>query len=288
MRVTLLAVGLWAGVSTVSQAQTCKPGKESNEADLFAHYSVPLAYSIGRGPSLQRPGTITFSLEGTYLPDPSDEIATPTTCRPGKGPENTGILPGFIRPRVEFALVHGTFIEVSWDPPIRVKGVKPNLWGFALGRSTLINHSTLLTGRIHALIGSIHAPFTCPESALDDPASECFDGKESDDKYAPNIFGVELGLGWALMGGRFRPYIGTGYNILHPRFQVNFTRADGSVDHQKVEVNMSRLVAMGGATFLFSERFSISSEVYSAPSDAVTGRVRLSYAWGKYANPAGR
>jgi hypothetical protein len=279
----ILALGVAFPALSVAQS-TCNPPKDSHEADLFAHQSVPLAFSIGRGPTLPRPGTITVSLEGTYLPDIDATTATPTFCRPGKGPENVNILFGFVRPRVEFALAHGGFVEVSWDPPIRVKGVKPNLWGFALGRSVPIGASTLFTGRLHALIGSVHGPFTCPESYLNDPASTCNGGSVSDDRYSPNIFGAELGLGWALSGGRFRPYIGAGYNILHPRFQVNHTDQTGTLDNQKIEVNLTRLALMGGATLALSPSFGISGEVYSQPSDAVTGRVRLSYQFGKYAH----
>jgi len=284
MRVSLLAFVLAAaaGLPARAESQTlCKPGKDSHEADLFAHFSVPLAFSTAQGPNLARPGTVFLSLEGTYLPKIDNATATPTTCRPGKGPENTDLLFGFPRPRLGFALPDGGLLEVSWVPPVRINGVKPNLWAFSLGRSVPIHRkgTMMLMGRLHAAFGSIRAPITCPKSSLSDAGSECFQAKrQSDDRFKPNIFGVELGLGWAMAGGRFRPYLGTGYNILHPRFQVNDIYSDGTVDHQRVEVNLSRVVLMGGATWSPSSFFSVSGEVYSAPSDAVTGRVRLSYA----------
>jgi len=34
--------------------------------------------------------------------------------------------------------------------------------------------------------------------------------------------------------GRFRPFVGTGANILHPRFQVNFTNLSGFTDNTRV------------------------------------------------------
>lgn len=285
MRASFVAAVLAVVFPAVAVAQTCEPSKDSHEADMFAHFSVPLAFSVAQGPRVARPGTVTISMEGTYLPDISDETATATVCRPGKGPENVNILFGFVRPRIAFALANGTYLEVSWVPPITIKGVKPNLWGFALGRTVPLGKSTLLTGRIHATIGSIYGPFTCPESSLDDPANvDCFGGQESNDRYQPNIYGGEITFGWNWGGGKFRPYLGGGYNILHPRFQVDHTDNTGFRDRTKIEVNLSRWALMGGATWNLSREFSLSGEVYSQPKDAVTGRVLLGYSIGKWAH----
>ena len=139
-------------------------------------------------------------------------------------------------------------------------------------------HGTQLMGRLHATIGSVRAPFTCPDEALQDPGSECYQGTRSDDSYKPNIWGAELAVGWPLAGGHFRPYLGGGFNLLRPRFQVNFRNVAGTLDRRKVEVNLTRVVFFGGATWAPSNEFSLSGEIYSAPQDAVTGRVRLSYA----------
>ena len=49
MRVLFVTAVLAAGLSGVSAAQTCEPSKDSHEADLFAHYSVPLAFSVAQG-----------------------------------------------------------------------------------------------------------------------------------------------------------------------------------------------------------------------------------------------
>ena len=173
MRVLFATAVLVAGLSGVAAGQTCEPAKDSHEADLFAHFSVPLAFSVAQGPRVARPGTVTISLEGTYLPDVSDETATPTTCRPGKGPENVNLVPGFVRPRLAFALANGTYLEISWVPPITINDVKPNLWGFALGRTVPIGKSTLPADS-HATIGSIYAPFVCSSLTWTTPPTDCF------------------------------------------------------------------------------------------------------------------
>lgn len=281
MRVVPLTLALSLSAMPLLAQGNCFPSTSSNEADLFAHFSVPLAFSPAQAPWAYLPGTIQLGIEGALLPDASDEIATPTTCRPGKGPENVNILPGLIRPRVAFALTDGILLEVSWIPPVRVNGVKANLWGFAVSRTVPINpKGGTFFGRVHTTIGSIRAPYTCPDEALQDPLSECFQGTRSDDRYSPNIFGIEMGFGFPLIGGKLRTYVGGGYNILHPRFQVNFTNAVDSTDRRKVEVNLSRWVVFGGVTLAASRSLSLSGEVYSSPADVVTARARVSLLFG--------
>jgi hypothetical protein len=277
----LLALTAAFAASPLSAQGNCFPDKDSREAKLFAHFSAPLAFGPGQAPWIYRPASVHLSLEGTLLPDASDRIATPTTCRPGKEAENVNILPGFVRPRVAYSLPHGVLLEASWVPPIRVDGVKANLFGLALSRSVPFNRSgALLMGRVHATFGSIHAPITCPDESLDDAASECFQGTRSDDRLSPNIFGVELALGFPMARGRFRPYAGAGYNILHPRFQVHFRNSLGSLDNRKVEVNLSRIALFGGATLAMGRSFLISGEAYSTPSDLVTARARMTLVMG--------
>ena len=259
----------------------CFPSSSSNEADLFAHFSVPLAFSPAQSPWVYQPGTLLIGVEAALLPDASDEIATPSKCRPGQGPENVNILPGLIRPRIAFGLSDGMLLEVSWIPPVRVKGVKANLWSFAVSRTVPVNaKGGTFFGRLHATFGSLHAPFTCDDAALQDPLSECFQGTRSDDRYSPNIYGVELGFGFPMAGGRLRPYLGGGYNIMHPRFQVNFTNSVGDTDRRKVEVNLHRWVVFGGVTLAATRTLSLSGEVYSAPSDLVTARARINLLFG--------
>lgn len=276
MRALPLTLGALLVAGSLSAQATCFPDTDSREADLFGHFSVPLAFSAAQAPWVYRPGSIQIGVEGTYLPDASDRIATPTTCRPGKGPENVNLLSAFPRPRIGFVLGDGVVLEASWVPPVRINGVRPNLWSFALSRTVPVDRrGTMFTGRAHTTLGNLKAPITCPESAVKDAGNvNCFGGEVSDDRYSPNIFGVELALGFALSQGRIRPYIGSGYNILHPRFRVNFKDSGGVVDNQKVEVNLSRWVLFGGMTFAPVQGFTLSTEAYSAPSDLITGRVR--------------
>jgi hypothetical protein len=277
----------WLGIASLAlltlapaqrlAAQVCRPPASSNEAKTFAIFSVPLAFSPALAPEAQP--QFQVGLEGTYLPKVDRATATATICQPGKGPENTDLLFAVPRPRIELPLPLGLALEASWIPPVRLNGVKANLFGVSLAKSFPLA-SLVGSLRAHGTFGSIRAPITCAQAALADPGSECFNGTLSDDKYSPNIFGADLTLGRTMLGGRLRPYVGGGYNRLEPRFRVNFTNQFGNVDTTRVEVNLNRAVFFAGATWRVVNRLSATTEVYAAPADAVTVRLALRAAIG--------
>jgi hypothetical protein len=261
-----------------AQDGVCRPGTGSNEAKTLAILSVPVVFSPGAPPG--EPSGITLGIEAARVPGVDPAIATPTICRPGKGPENTGVLPALARPRIALPLSHGLALEASWIPPIRVNGVKANLIGLALTKS--VGHRDGLTAalRAHATFGSVHAPVTCDREELADPVSECFGGTVSDDRFSPNVMGLDLSVGWAMAGGRLRPYLGSGYNRLEPRFQVNFTNQFGDTDRTRVAVNLDRVAFFGGAAWQLTDRFAITGEIYAAAADAATGRLVIRRTFG--------
>lgn len=280
----------WAGLAVVgltvcglprglaAQYDECRPGASSNEAKTLALFSVPLAFSRGAAPG--GPSGVTLGLEAANVPPVDPTTATPTICRPGKGPENTDLLPGIARPRLGLSLPLGLALEASWIPPVRVHGVKANLIGLALAEQVALGEGVIAALRAHATFGSVRAPVTCDRDALGDPASECFQGTLSDDRLSPNILGLDASVGWSMAGGRLHPYLGTGYTRLQPRFQVNFTNQFGSTDRTEVEVNLNRLALFGGAGWQLSDRLAVTGEIYAVPADAVTGRVVIRQALG--------
>ena len=257
---------------------TCTPPADSHEAQMFAAYSVPLAYAFGEASGALPPGAVRLMLEGTYLPKIAEDLRTATFCRPGKGPENTHFLFAYPRPRMAVGLPAGFRFEASWIPPVRLNQVESNLVGLSLDRSIPIGSGGAeVVLRAHATLGLIRAPITCDEENLADPSSECFQGTKSDDHYHPNIFGAEAVYAWSLGQGKVHPFMGAGVNILHPRLQVNFTNSAGSTDSTRVEVNMTRGALLAGATWAAAGGFGLTGEIYGAPGDAVTGRVVASY-----------
>lgn len=255
----------------------CFPSDDSNEAKVFGIFGVPLAFGPAEAPATLGRWSPRFAIETSYIPNIDDETATPTVCRPGKGPENTDFATLLPRPRVSLGLPAGFAVEVSWVPPISVNGAKPNLFGFSVARNFAIGRAMLLGVRVHATAGKIEAPITCDEEALQDPVSECFNGTESEDRYKPNALGADITAGWSLGGGRVRPFMGTGINLLRPRFQVHFVNQFDQLDNRKVEVDLKRVALFAGATWFPTARLGITGQIYSAPADAVTGRLTISY-----------
>ena len=270
----LAALGCLLGAlprGLAAQYDACRPGAGSNEAKTLAIFAAPLAFSPGGPPG--HPAGLTLGLEAARVPTIDPAIATPTICRPGKGPENTDLLPAIGRPRIGVPLPFGLALEASWIPPLRVNGVKANLFGVALAKSVGRADGLVAAIRAHATFGTVHAPITCDRNATGDPTSECFQGAVSDDRYSPNIMGLDVSVGWAMAGGRLRPYVGSGYSRLEPRFHVNFTNQFGDTDTTEVEVGLNRIALFGGAAWQLSNRLAIAGEIYGATADAVTTRV---------------
>lgn len=260
------ALSLLLGTGQLAAQGDCFPSASSNEARTFALLSVPLAFS-GLGVPLEK--GIALGLEGVTIPQVAASLATPTTCRPGKGPENTNPLPALARLRLSAAL--GAWrLEVGWIPPVRLAGVRANLVGIGLGRRVAIGAGWLLMPRAHVLLGSLRAPITCDDDALADPTSECFGGTRSDDRWRPGIGGVEVAM--IRSSGVVRPHVGLGWSVLRPRFRVHFVNAQGEVDRRRISVDLSRVALFGGASAEYG-RLTFSGELYGTVGDGVAVRI---------------
>lgn len=273
-RAGLLVVAVSLIVARIAESQAdCFPPKDSREANTLAIFSVPLAFAAVGVPQAKA-GRVEIGLELSYLPNVDSATATPTICRPGKGPENTDLLFVAPRPRIAVGLGKGVALEASWTPPIRLNGVRANLFGLALSYGSRLASNTGFVVRAHGSFGRINAPITCPDEQLTNTLSECYQGTRSDDRYRPNVVGVETMVHWT---GRVQPYVGVGYNRLMPRFQVNFVNSQNSLDNRRVEVDLDRLAIFGGVRWQANQTWSLSGELYTAPSDAVTARAAIRF-----------
>ena len=284
MRLRILAIAaagaLSASAAVAQGGIVCRPGEDSNEAQVMAIRAVPLAFSPASAPRTLAQWRVEVGLEVAYLTDIDSATAVPTTCYPGKAADNVNVLSVLPRPRVLVGLPGGFTFEGSWVPPIRVSGVKPNLFGLAVSRPLPVaGGKGVVNPRLHATLGEVHAPVTCPEEYLDDPGSACFGGTESDDRYQPNQYGVDVALAWPL-GGGFTPYAGAGWEHIDPTFETNFTNAQGDLDDTRVAATLDRAVLFAGATWWADAGFSLTGEIWAAPADAATGRLTARYAFG--------
>jgi hypothetical protein len=239
----------------------------------MAIFAVPLAFSGSASPARIPPGRLHLGLEVSSVPNVDPATATPTFCRPDKGPENTDLLLAMPRPRAWLSLPAGFQVEASWAPPIRVAEVKANLFGLALSRATALpRNGAVLSIRVHGSFGVIKAPVTCNDPALQDATSICYQGTRSDDEFRPNVVGVEAAVGWQL-GRSVRPYLGAGYNHLAPRFRVNFTDQFGETDRRRVSADLDRGAIFAGLGWRATAALELNAELYAVPADAMTARV---------------
>ena len=279
MRIAAAAVALLLSAPVAAQTgATCRPPDDSNEALTLATMAVPVAFAPAGAPPGLAPWRVELGFEAASVPEVDSAEAVPTICRPGKGTENVNLLGVLPRPRVRLGLPGGLAFEGSWIPPVPVNDVEANLFGLSLARPVpVLDGRAVLSPRVHASFGRVEAPVTCPEEALDDPASECFGGTVSDDRWNPDQFGVDVALAWR--AGRVQPYLGGGWTHLAPTFQVHFTNSAGQLDDTKVEVTLDRLALFAGLTWAATPRLAVSGEAYGTPTDAASfrlaGRVAL-------------
>lgn len=270
----LVGAALAALPIAVARAQDdCFPATDSHEARTLAILSVPLAFSDGGG--TLDDGRWSAGIEVASLPDVPADLATPTTCRPGKGPENTNPIAGMARLRLGLTAA-GWHLSIGWIPPVSLQHVRANLVAFGVARTFDVGGGWRLAPRLHALVGALHAPVTCSDEAIADPTSECFGGTRSDDRWRPGIAGAELVA--SRPRGRVVPYAGVGYSLLRPRFRVSFTNALGETDRRRVTVDLERVALFAGLSYRAGP-WLVTTEGYGTLSDRLAGRLVVRHGW---------
>lgn len=262
-----------------AQQDLCLPGAASNEAQALAFYTLPVS---DVGPALRAPGgsRFTVGVEATAIPELSATLATPTTCRPGKGPENTDLLPVAGRLRAALRLGGGWSVGASWIPPVRLDGTRADVIGASVAWERALGPQWWLALSAFGSTGTIRAPITCDDRALQDPISECFQGTRSNDRFRPTNLGVQ-GTVAVQAAPRLRVLAGAGWSHLRPRFQVNFENRVGDIDSTRVEVNLNRLTAHAGVQLDAGTRWGLALLAVSQPSDLVTARLVVSRGVGR-------
>lgn len=273
-RFVLCTIGsLLVGVSHQALGQTCEPSTSSNEAKIFGNRSLALAAGRGAPVAADPAGTIRAGVEFVMLPHVSDATATPTTCRPGKGPENVNALPGVARASVSASLGAGITATLRWLPPVTLSGMRGNLLSVAAGYTRGVLPGVAFEARAYATFGNVTGPITCPDDAVRDPASECHNGTRSSDRFDPNIRGIDIAAGGRAHGAGLAWYGGAGYESLTPRFQVHFLNAAGFLDTTRVRVDLTRVTLFAGASWTPWSRTRLTGEVFATPDDGATVRV---------------
>jgi hypothetical protein len=273
-----------AGVAVPALRAQCRPGPNSNEAKLLAFYSVPIAFSTLEAPRRKSAWHLELQAELSPIPTADPALEHATECYTASSQQHSRLTSVFARPRLLLTLPLGLAIEASYIPPVRIGDAHPNLGGAAISETAPLSGfgpfgSSALMLRAHGTFGHVSGPITCAESSLQqtDPEAGCYGNRPSDDTFKPNMYGLEGVYGVSIRGGRIDLFAGSGVTWLKPRFEVGFTNLDGFTDNTRVEVDLTRVSVLGGATLHLPGSFALTGEVYSVPKDATTWRVAASY-----------
>ena len=272
--IPVVAVAL-ALAPAIAAAQ-CRPGEDSNEAKLLAHYSAPIAFTPQTGPGFAR-GHVVLGADLTYIPKPDPALERTGSCFDAK--KSTQLSPVFPRPRLSIGLPLGIGLEVGYLPPVRVASAKANLVSGAVSvvrpLLTVAGQPIVLGARVHATRGWVNGPITCGDEALQqsDPSAPCYGTKASNDTFRPNMWGIDGSVGRAFLDRRLDLYAGGGITWLAPLFRVGFTDATGFQDRARVEVDIRSLSAFGGATWHLAGIWSATAQIYSVPVDVTLFRL---------------
>ena len=120
--------------------------------------------------------------------------------------------PLFGRGKLKIGFYWDSVLELSYTPPLEIKGAKPNnLWGIALAKPIISNDSVNLGIRYYRLSGNAVADVTCSENTVNQPLytagnpSGCI--SVSKDRIDLGHQGFEILLASNHINKKFKPYI---------------------------------------------------------------------------------
>jgi len=232
--------------------------------------SVNLLTGFGSPPPAQ-PGTMDLGLEIDWVPTLSD--AERTVGFVGTKMEDLNKTSVFIRPWFTLGLPSKLSLTLTYLPPVEAFGVKPHLFGAAVGRPVYEATRWRLGLRGYGQFGTIQGDFTCDENTVaagSDPIRNPFDCEEvSEDKYRLRTIGLETSFAWRSdPSSKLEPYAGFAVNYLDADFEVN-ARYAGIIDRTALLTNGVTVSFSAGLAYSITERLSVSGEVFYSPLNVV-------------------
>lgn len=232
--------------------------------------SVNLLTGFG-APRAAQPGTMDLGLEIDWVPAVSD--AQRTVGFVGTKMEDLNKTSVFIRPLFRLGLPSKLSLTLTYLPPIEAFGVKPHLFGAAIGRPVHEATRWRVGLRGYGQFGTIQGDFTCDEDTVaagSDPIRNPFDCEEvSEDKYRLRSIGLEVSSAWRLdPSNKLEPYAGLAVNYLDTDFAVN-ARYAGLIDRTVLLTDGFTVSFTAGLAYALTDRLSLSGEVFYSPLSVV-------------------
>jgi hypothetical protein len=260
-----------AAAASLASGPEVPIGDGSNEAKLMGYYSAALSFTPLGTPEGR---LVEAGLDVSYLPPLSEEDRQVTFN--GSKLENTDFTSFLPRPRLRWRPADGWLVEGGYFPEREVFGVKPQQLYGAVAWKAARWRPVALWVRGHYLHADIHAPITCSEEAVADPANRvCFGGQVSEDRFRPETYGLDV-----LVSGPHW-YAGAGYRHEELQFDTHFVNVFGRLDDTVLLARLDRGSVFGGVTWDAWRGLRLSGEIYEAPQALLTARVAVGWGWGR-------
>lgn len=187
----------------------------------------------------------------------------------GTKEEDLNKSPIFGRPRLTFGLPGKFALTLSYVPPIRIFGVKPNLFAFALERPLYERNPWTVGMRLHGQIGSVEGAITCSgdvvKFAPGSPENLFGCEKKSADKLSQRYVGLELSGAYRIeqLGG-LTLYTAVSGNFLDTQVRVN-AQTFGILNRNRLKAKTWTFSASAGVAYPLSNKLTLSVGMFYSP-----------------------
>ncbi|MDV6345077.1 hypothetical protein [Nitrosomonas sp. Is37] len=242
---------------------------ESNRPEAWAmnYYTTATLLSGLSVPRSRKFGSIEVGFELDWLPQLSTEERRVGLS--GTKVEDLNKSPIFARPRVTIGLPWQFALTLSYVPPIKIFGLKPNLFAFALERPLYEHDSWRIGMRLYGQIGNVVGAFTCSGDDMNfEPGSPenpagC-EGKSAD-KAIQNYAGFELSGAYRIekLGG-LTPYIAVAGNFLDTQVNVN-APTFGVINKNRIKAETWTFSMSAGFAYPLTDKLMFSVGMFYSP-----------------------
>lgn len=236
----------------------------------FYYTSVTLLSGLSI-PEEREPGSLEFGLEIDRIPQLSESERT--VGFDGIKEEDLNQAPLFARPRLMIGLPWRTTLIVSYLPPVRVFGLKPNLFAAALEWPLARAGAWRFGARAYGQFGNVQGAFTCSDDVAEEPVGSeqnpfgC--EEQSTDRAYQRYLGIELSVARAVVGfDRLDAYLTLAGNYLDTTEKIH-AQTYGIEDRSRLEAQQQTWSTQAGLVYRLDERASLGVGVFYTPLDVV-------------------
>lgn len=241
----------------------------SDRPEVWAmNYFTSLALLTGFGtPPRRKFLSIEPAAELDWVPAVSDEDAR--VGFNGVKEEDLNKAPIFARPRLTIGLPLDFALTLSYVPPVKLFGVRANLFAFGFERPIWEHRSWSVGLRAYGQIGHIDGAFTCPSGASRyKPGSSRNPAgcqNESDDTAYQNYGGLEASIAYRIdQLKKLTPYLTVSGNYLSTAFQVR-ALTNGFEDRTYQSASTWTFAMSAGVVYPLTDKIQVAVGMFYSP-----------------------